>query len=349
MSCSSRISDDARRDHFREFVVSLLSNLLSAKSSPTADLYLGWSCADLISGGSIQQLAPTVFQVERTLVVIRHDAHLRKPPDYDRLIYVIDDDWRAGLRDKRLPLDYRIKLRIVEAQAARRLEARADLIVVASHALQTDYKKRYPHKPIEILAPTWMEHTSKIHDNSQICEAEREVRIAILGARTHRSDLAFLAPVIADLLIQRSNLRFFISSEAGPPSQLMRDPNITQIPSMSWGKYLHAMKGTTFDIGLYRLGPSEFNAARSINKLLEYDRYGAAVIGSKTWSEAEDAAARGQCSLVPDDPKKWHAEILRLIDAPKARYCIATTNRNEIRRASMMEQQQKFWKKLLKV
>ncbi len=327
--------------------MSVLANLLSRKTSPTADLYLGWSCAELIVSGVIQQLAPTVFQVGRTLVVIRHDAHLRSLPNHDRLIYVIDDDWRAGLHDKHLPLDYRFKLWVVEAQSAKRIEARADIVVVTSHVLKVAYKKRYPKKPIEFLAPTWPDDILGTSSESHIGEAVKEVRIAILGARTHRSDLAFLAPVITDLLVQRSNLRFFISSETGLPSHFKHHPNITQIRSMSWGGYLNALKGMTFDIGLYRLGNSKFNAARSINKLLEYNQYGAAVIGSNTWSEAADAAARGQCLLVPDDPVIWGAEISRLIDAPQIRAGIANLNRKEIRRASMMELQLDFWKKVL--
>lgn len=321
----------------------VLSGLLAKFGAPTADLYLKWSCADLIADGGLQQIAPTVFLAGRTLVVLRHDAGLNEMPEFDRLIFVIDDDWRAGLPDPELPLDYRAKLRMVEARGAPRLETAADVIVVSNENLQRKYRDLYPEKQIITLPPAWNGPKAAITGT----DADHKTHVAILGARTHRADLAFLAPVIADLLTDRSDLRFTISGEAGLPYALRGYRQITRVPSMSWSTYLQWMRGKAFDIGLYRLADTEFNAARSVNKLLEYDMFGAAVIGSTVWGECRAAAARGQCLLLADDHNAWREAILRLVDNPDERAKIATQNRHQINRDALLLKQRQLWDTLL--
>lgn len=320
-----------------------LSNLLTVQGSPTADIYFRWSCAAELSTAAIRQIAPTVFLAGRTLIIIRHDAKLRAGLDFDRLIYVIDDDWRAGRSDRDLPLDYRLKLSFVEAQAGPRLEMAADMIIVSSLALQETYQALYPDKLIKILQPFWQ----GLRANPPRLTPESKTQIAILGARTHRSDFAFLAPIVADLVRSRSDLQFVVSGEAGLPRELIRHPQVTRLPSMNWETYLRWMSGRHFDIGLYRLGASKFNAARSLNKLLEYDMFGAAVIGSQSWTEAQTAAVNGRCILLPDDINAWRRAILRLADNPAARLKISQANRHHICKQPDVSQQSRFWQEVL--
>src|SRR5690606_19111459 len=108
---------------------------------PTPDLYFLHACADLAATGAVARLAPTVLRVGGTLIVFRHAAGLARLPRHDRLIFVADDDWRAGLRDPALPWSYRAKLLAVDCRLGRRAEAAADMIVAASPALAARYRR----------------------------------------------------------------------------------------------------------------------------------------------------------------------------------------------------------------
>ncbi|MFQ5623631.1 MAG: hypothetical protein ACE5FS_09565, partial [Paracoccaceae bacterium] len=273
----------------------LIARALSSASSPTADVYLGWSCADLIASGAIRRISPTVFLFDRTLMVMRHDAGLRECPEHDRLLYFTDDDWRGGIRDPLVPLDYRVKLSLVEARAAKRLEDRADVILVSSKTLQDAYSGMFPDKPVILIEPAWRAATSPVGRPDRPAQ-----RIAYLGARSHMADFKFLIPIIDTVLDRRSNAYVTVSGEHPIPSSWRGNPRIEIVKPMTWRQYLVWMRGRKFDIGLYPQVGGQFNAARSENKLLEYDQFGAAVVASSRWRAAAAPASQDRCMLLND-------------------------------------------------
>ncbi|MEM7188124.1 MAG: hypothetical protein AAF439_00810, partial [Pseudomonadota bacterium] len=76
----------------------LLSRVLTAPDSPTADLYFHNACRDFVPD-QVQRLAPTVFASATACLVLRHGLRAGKLPDRRRLIYLIDDDVDAGTTD----------------------------------------------------------------------------------------------------------------------------------------------------------------------------------------------------------------------------------------------------------
>lgn len=319
-----------------------LADLISERSSATADLYLRWACQDMLESGALRQIAPTVFQAGRTLVVVRHDAHLSRYPDHDRLIYVIDDDWRAGLRPGEVPLSYRMKLRFVEAESARRIEARAAMFVVPSPHLARLYGGLFPGREMRVLDPAWPPARDPL-----VRLLSAECVIGVLGARSHGLDLGVLLPALSDILGERPEVHVVFSGEVRLPRSLRNHPRVEQVPPMHWREYLAWAAGRSFAIGLYPLRPTAFNAARSINKLLEYDQFGAAVVASRNWEAAGPAAAGGRCLLVDDNAAAWKSGILRLMDDPGAAVQIATRNRAAIRTSALAARQRAFWTETL--
>ncbi len=82
-------------------IQTLLSRVLSAPDSPTADLYFINACEDFLGAG-VTQLAPTVFASASACLVMRHDMRAPKLlderlPGARRLVYFIDDAVEQGV------------------------------------------------------------------------------------------------------------------------------------------------------------------------------------------------------------------------------------------------------------
>ena len=109
-------------------IQSLLSRVLSAPDSPTADLYFINACGDFLDiggGAGVTRLAPTVFVSDSACLVMRHEMRAERLPGGRRLVYFIDDAVDQGVGDASLPFLYRQKLRLVERASARRIGRRA--------------------------------------------------------------------------------------------------------------------------------------------------------------------------------------------------------------------------------
>lgn len=301
----------------------LIGRKLGRKPSATADLYLGFACADLIEDGQIQQFAPTVFRAGRTLIVMRHDAGLRPLPAHDRLIWLVDDDVAAGMRDGDLPLWYRLRLALVEARAGRRLMRAADRIIVPGPAMAGVMRGLgVGDERLAILPPAWPTSHAPLPDPTR---APR--RIAWLGAASHAGDARRAADIIRLMLKSLPEAQVIWSANHPLPADLADDPAMTVVPAMNWRDYRAWLARAEFDIGLYPILAEGFNRGRSANKLGEYDQAGAAVLGAEGWQDAKAAAQAGACLLLPPSPEVWAQAILGLCADPARAHDLAAANR----------------------
>lgn len=300
-----------------------LGRLLSAGPSASADLYFGFSHADLIESGQVECHAPTVFRLGRTLIVVRHDGGLSRLPAHDRLVLVVDDDWRGGLGDANLPFWYRAKLGLRDGRAALRLEAAADLIVASCDALAAICRARYPCTEVFVIEPAWTGPRADLPDGTDTAR-----RLAVLGAASHRLDSRWIVPVLRALVEARQGVEILWSGNHPVPTDLEGRTSVTIIPAGNWNDYRRWIGGARADIGLYPLRPGAFNRARSINKLAEYDCLGAAVVGSDIWTSAAEAERAGACLLVPSNPAVWVETLLGLLDRPDRIRALAQRNRD---------------------
>lgn len=299
-----------------------LGRLLAPGPSASADLYFRFSHADLVEGGVVERHAPTVFRWGRTLIVVRHDGGLSRLPDHDRVVLVVDDDWRGGVGDPNLPWIYRIQLGLRDGRAGRRLEAAADVIVASCEALAQVLRDRNLGKDVTVIEPVWAGPRAELSDRMG-----PHRRIAVLGATSHRCDVRWLEPVLVALARTRPDLGILWSGNHPLPAALAQKVEVTIVPTMNWDGYRSWIAGMRADIGLYALRPGPFNHARSVNKLGEYDRMGAAVVGSDIWTAANEAERAGACLLLPSSPSQWVKALQALIDRPDQILALARRNR----------------------
>ena len=318
----------------------ILGSRLYKGASASASLYLKWSCADLIASGALVELSPTVFRHGDTVIVIRHLSGLASVPEHSKLIYVIDDDWRAGLSDASLPATYRLQLAMEFKRVAPKLEHNASTILAASEYLTDQYRTRYPEKTVTPISPAWPEATSDLAQ-------ETPRRLAYLSAATHRKDSKFLAPVLDALLGTHPDLSLTLSHAFAVPGEWKGKKNVTILPQMGWSAYLDWMNGQRFDLLLYPLMDTPFNAARSSNKLFESDQLGAALIASETWRPGQMAAEMGRCLVKKNAKSQWIDAILDILETPARANSLSARNRSVFTVERPLLSQNLLWSGLL--
>jgi hypothetical protein len=320
-----------------------VGRLFAGQTSPTADLYFADAHASEVEMGTVERFSSTVFRIGRTLIVVRHDGGLSPLPAHDRLILVIDDDWRAGIRDPSFPLAYRVELVAREWRSVQRLEAKADAVVVSSDWLAMQYRSRYPGRPVHVVEPVWGGRGADLED-----ETSQSSTIAVLGAMTHRLDNAWLVPALTALAERHPDLQVLWAGHHMFPRKLADRMHLRIVPAMDWVGYRRWLMTVRAQIGLYPLRPSAFNKARSLNKLGEFDQIGAAVVGSVEWASAREAVAHGACVLVPHAIDAWIETVSDLFLHPARAREIAVANRNWLTKRGA-GRQRKQWREILSI
>ncbi len=318
---------------------SVLGSRLYRSASASASLYLEWSCQDMLDNGDLVQLSPTVFRHRDTVIVIRHVSGLKSLPDHKHLIYVIDDDWRGGLADASLPPMYRLQLAVEFTLPASRIERGASVILVASDKLEQKYSVVYPWIEIRRIEPAWPSAKAPL-------PSECPQTIAYLSAWTHLADSRFLKPVIESILNARPEVRFTLSSSFDLPRSWQSEPRIKTLPRMNWSHYWHWLQDKSFDIGLYAMNETPFNEGRSVNKLMEYDQVGAAILASDNWTAGAAAANAKRFNAVGNTIEDWTEALLRLIDTPGLARTIAKRNRDTLAEENPLASQRHLWRHL---
>ena len=321
-----------------------LARLLTARDSPTADLYFLNACGDFLGAG-IRRLGPTVFAGAAACLVMRHDLFRGRVPG-GRLIYFLDDAVEEGATDASLSFLYRQKLRLVERAAGRRVGARAAAVVVSSPELARAFEGRVETR---LVHPYWSEPVAGLGHFDAFMARQGWIDIAYLGSVVHRSDLAFLWPVVEAVLARHPRARFHLSERHRVPPPLARHPRIRPIPARGWSTYRAAMRGRRFHLALYPLMDTPYNRARSLNKLIEHGLVGAAPLYSRAWPEAWRAGSAGAGLLLGNVAEDWLGAIEGLIARPETTREIAARAASLARALNQPEPQRRLWAELMEV
>ncbi|MGD1923558.1 MAG: hypothetical protein ACFB03_05130 [Paracoccaceae bacterium] len=321
----------------------LLSRLLSATDSPSADLYFRNACGDFLDS-QVQQIAPTVFLSSEACLVVRHAMRSGPLPMRKRLIYLLDDDVEAGVEDMSLPFLYRQKLRMVEQPAGRNLLPRADIAVVSSPFLEQALS---PHVRTHRLMPYWSEGFAPLDHFDRALLPGGRFDIAYLGSFAHRNDLKFLWPVFANLLARFDQVHVHLPQRHALPLGFERHPRVHRIDGAGWTEYRAGLSDRRFHVALYPLLDTPFNQARSPNKLIEHAVVGAAPLYSATWREAEriEHGVSGLC--LPNAPHAWIDAIAALIREPDRARQIAVGAQTVASLLHAPQPQRALWRELL--
>jgi hypothetical protein len=326
-------------------IQALLSRALSAPESPTADLYFMNSCADFLDAG-VARLAPTVFASASTCLVMRHDLRAGRQPDWRRLVYFVDDAVENGVGDASLPFLYRQKLRLVERASARRIGSRAAVAVVGSADLAQRYASRME---THLIHPYWSEPIAGLEHFGPVLRGEGWIEIAYLGSAVHRADLEFLWPVIGAVLAAHPRVRFHLAERHRLPAALAGHARVVRIPGHGWGAYRAGLARRRFHLALYPLMDTEFNRARSLNKLIEHAVAGAAPLYSRSWGEAWRASECGAGLALGNDRGDWQAAIEHLLERPEAMRDLAAGAQALARTLNQAGPQRRLWAELMGV
>lgn len=321
-----------------------LARLLTAPDSPTADLYFMNACGDFLLSG-MRRLGPTVFASRDTALVMRHDLRAGAVPAR-RLIYFVDDAVEEGPGDASLPFLYRQKLRLVERASARRVTRRAAAVVVSSAELARRFEGVAEAR---VIHPYWSEPVAGSSHFAPLEAGAGWIDIAYLGSTVHRADLAFLWPVITEVLAAHPRVRFHLSERHRLPATMLAHPRVVPIPARGWSIYRAALRGRRFHLALYPLMDTPFNRARSINKLIEHGLVGAAPLYSRAWPEAWRAGAAGAGLLLANEPGEWRAAIEGLIARPGRMRELAERAGRLAGTLNRAEAQRRLWAELMEV
>ncbi len=323
----------------------LLSRLLGAPDSPTADLYFRNACGEFLDG-PVRQFGPTVFASHAACLVMRHALRAGPLPLRRRLVYMIDDDVDAGIEDESLPYLYRQKLRMVEQPVGKRMTRVAGVAVVSSAALVRLFE---PVMTTHLVQPYWSETLASLGHFDALSDPDAAVDLAFLGSIVHRRDLEFLYPVLASLLARHENLRVHIPERHSLPAAFDRHPRVLRIPGLGWTAYRAGIARRRFHIALYPLLDSPFNRARSVNKLIEHAVTGAAPIYSADWAESGRLMREGAGICVPNSQEDWIEAASQLIRAPQRARNVARNARRLAAKLNDPAPQRKLWQSLFEL
>ncbi|QDL91140.1 hypothetical protein FDP22_04695 [Paroceanicella profunda] len=320
-----------------------LARALTSDSSPTADLYLVNSCSDMLATGRIRRPAPTVFETDDALLVMRHDARAPLTLARRRLVYFIDDAWRAAGADLSLSRFWRGKMKLVEGRAAAFYIPRAEHVVVSTEALLPAARAAAPQAALHCIDPYWSE---PLADAAHFDEGEG-LEIVFLGAQLHGADLAFLLPALGAVLKAVPQARFTLSAGHALPPDWEGHPQLRRIPGLRWRDYRAGLTGRRFHLALYPLLDTPFNAGRSRNKIIEHAVVGAAPLYSDTWPEGREAAAAGAGLALPNRPEDWAQALIRLAADRAALRALAAAARAHAEAINRPDRQRALWERLL--
>lgn len=335
----------------RHCVQSAFSGAKGARMTrlPTTDLYFLNACGHAVSHwwkrGPVERLGPNCFLVGDTVVLIRQDSNslMRQVRENSsRLIYLIDDDIERTSTSLALPSHYRERLIRFHEDHHLALTKRADVLVVTSPVLKARFAW---HRDVRLLHPVW--HLP-IADDSHFGEIERggPIRAVHLGSGSHAAGLAFLEPVVGELLQRYSRLNFTYVGHGPGFETLDRHPRVNRIRPQSWRRYRKWIGRQRFHLGLYPVPDTPFDMARSHNKLLEYGVVGAVGVYSKSWPAARQVNGG---AIVAGEQPEWIEAISSSLATPEKLRALAATARPALDRLNEAATQRGLWSELLDV
>ena len=313
-----------------------LARVFGRPHSAAADLYFTNAMTGI---DGWRRLSATVFESEAAVLVVRN--HLGVPLDLAgrRLIYLIDDDLGAAVRDPGLGAGYRFRLAMVELRAASRLRAEAERIVTTSGPLQRTLSNRLG-RPVDLMVPYWSEALSDLAHFAP----EAPPRIGYLGSLTHTGDLELALEILRRILSARPEVQVVMAANHKIPDWLSSHPGFRPIQATGWPNYRRGLADLGCQLLLYPLHDTPLNRARSANKLIEHGVAGGAALYPAHWPQSAlvEEARAGLC--LSDRVEDWITAALDLLDTPAELRTLAENGRALASRLNTPEPQRAYWR-----
>ncbi len=322
----------------------LFTRALTSRNSPTADLYFANACADWLADGRVTRYAPTVFASGTSRLVIRHDGRAQAASRRARTIYLLDDAIDLEGADDALSSYWRFKLKVVERAAADAILPGAAAAVASSPALEAMIRDRAPGLDVRRLDPYWSEPFSDL-----VHHGEPAFRIAYLGSQVHGPDIEPLAATLAGFLDETPEAELIIGGGHEAFAPLAGHNRVKALGPLPWAEYRKRLRRLRPHVAIYPLRDTPFNAARSLNKLIEHAVAGAAGLYAAAWSGAAMAETAGAGMALPPDPAAWRAALQGLAASRKMTAGMAAAGVDLARSINDPSLQRALWSELLEL
>jgi glycosyltransferase involved in cell wall biosynthesis len=263
-----------------------------------------------------------------------------KQIDSTKTIYFMDDDLLdlKALLDNPLPYAFRLWRKATSKR--KRILSSCSEIWVSTPYLARKYAAWNPRllRPVAsgpLLERSWVSSFGKSLPPSlstsdsvsaatpSFAPALQSVRICYHGTWSHRDDMKWLAPVIAEVQRRCPSTVFEVIGGDRVARIFKGIPRVVVLPTMAWQDYLKHTQTVRQDIGLSPLRDTLFNRGRGPIKFFDYARAGAVGVYS-AGPAFSDFVSNGVDGLVlENDPTLWVERIVELVNSPELRQSMA--------------------------
>ncbi|MCA0177131.1 MAG: glycosyltransferase family 1 protein [Proteobacteria bacterium] len=231
------------------------------------------------------------------------------------LAWFLDDDLADAAVLTELPAAYATKVRSLALKCVPWFVQMAAQWWVATEALAHKYAAHQPQ--VLALAPP----------AALAAPATEAVRLAYHGSASHQRELAWLHPVLAEVLAARPQCHLTVIGDLAINRRYRDLPRTTVLHPMRWPSYLAYTQQARADVGLAPLLPGVFNAGRGAVKFYDYARMGAAGVYAATPPYAGFIRDGVDGVLLPMAPAAWVEALLALVDDAPRRAALAQAAR----------------------
>jgi len=176
-----------------------------------------------------------------------------------------------------------------------------------------------------LLKRSWessLENSSQPFENTHSLTSET-VRICYHGTWSHRDDMKWLAPVVAEVQRRCHNTVFEIIG-GYQVAKIFKDiPRVVVIPTMIWSNYIKHTQLVHQDIGLAPLRDTLFNRGRGPIKFFDYARAGAVGIYSAGPAYSEFVQNGVDGFVLENNHSIWVKKIIDLVNSRQLRQIMA--------------------------
>lgn len=229
-------------------------------------------------------------------------------------IYWMDDDLLDQSGFSVLPRKYAAKLRRLAFNRRAAILSWCQELWVSSPTLAERYVSLRPK-----LIP--------LRPQAKVVEQVKGFTIGYHGTASHRQELLWLFPLIAQVQAQFSHTLIEIYGDDEVRSAYSGIPRVRVQHPVPWERYCQLTAGQQLDLMLCPLLDNPFNGARSAVKFFDAARLGAAGLYSNRRPYASFVRHGIDGLLIGDDPCQWLEAIGHLLSHPEELDRLATEAR----------------------
>jgi len=237
-------------------------------------------------------------------------------------IFFIDDDLLDCNALFSLPISYAFRLWRKATSKRKWILSSCSELWVSTPYLARKYSAWKPRliRPIAsgpLLEQSWLDLANSTFAPSS------PVHICYHGTWSHRDDMKWLAPVIAEVQRRCPNSVFEVIGSDRVGRIFRGIPRVCVLPTMTWPDYLKHTQTVRQDIGLAPLRDTLFNRGRGPIKFFDYARAGAVGIYSAGPAFSEFVSHEVDGYVLRNDPELWVNTIVNLVNSPHLRQQMA--------------------------